>query len=417
MNWNEYSALALRTESIPENYYSKINPKIGYPAGLQEWKPHENATRLLHAAMGLVTETDELEDHKDRINLVEEIGDCFWYLPIIQEVVPEFNIQPILMARLDIGTANYNLRECRRYASALIDLVGKRHIFYGKELDTKKLLEVTESYVYYLVRYCACMQIKLEDAWEANIKKLEKRYPDLRFDGEQAVNRDVDNELSHINPEDPVSPEQIVKENWELLKSGVPTNLAYDSDPEDVAAIVLHKLGCTEEYARQVLGEEFERCRFTIVHDGHEDTFLTAVPIKFSSGEPTLESALINIMDPVTPPLTEDYLVLRKEELQASGFNSILRNDFTPNEIERISMGLAFELGQQFKKRGMDCLATAMGEVYRNYSARGDKLQDNTVFGMYEMLGYPLTVEGVLAIAHSILRKPFDGTGNNSSAG
>lgn len=393
MQWSEYSRLALRTESIPHIYYS-THPL--QPEG-------ERATRLLHAAMGLVTETAELEDHTDKVNLIEEIGDCFWYIPIIQEVV-RVDLQPILMARLDMGTAANNLRECRRYAAELIDLIGKRHIFYGKELDTNKVVEVTKKYTYYLVRYCASMQVRLEDAWEANIKKLEKRYPDLRFNGEHAVNRNVSNELSHIEmneelkskdaayTETAISLEDYVKANWEILKGGVRTKLQYDAPAEDVAIEVLRILGCKEEFARECLGKEFERCRFTIVHDGHEDNFLSAVPLQFNT------------------------FPVNQVDLPREGFNSLLRNELTPNQIERVAMGLAFELSQKFKKDGMDALATAMGDVYRTYSGRGDKLSDFSVVGMYELLGYPMTVEGILTVTHSILKEPRDAS-NNSRAG
>jgi NTP pyrophosphatase (non-canonical NTP hydrolase) len=421
MNWTEYSKLALRTESIPINTYGAIT--LGKS---NQEEPCEKATRLLHAAMGLVTETQEIETYRDKVNLIEEIGDCFWYIPIIADVIPKFNIQPVLAVRLASGSPEYNLRACRRYAAELIDLIGKRHIFYGKELDLTKVVSAAESYTYYLVRYCTVMQIDLEHTWEANIKKLEKRYPDLRFNGEHAVNRNVANELSHIEEAvdmeskdqaytEPTSVDDQIKLNWEILKTGIQTDLVYHADPDKVAVAVLEYLNCSEDHARILLGEEFERCRFTIVHDGDKQ-ILTAVPLKFKeadedkadakaieerSAEPTYEVAL------------DGQGIL---EVTAKGFNSILRNDFTPNEIERIAMGLSFELGNKFKAAGMDILATAMGGVYREYSGRGDKLADNTVFGMYEMMGYPKTMEGILAIANSILRKPKDAS-DNSSAG
>lgn len=431
MNWNEYSKLALRTESIPYNVYSKVPvPNDNFDRAKERQitaATYEKATRLLHAAMGLVTETDELEDYRDKVNLIEEIGDCFWYLPIITDVIPEFNIRPLLAGRLASGSPEYNLRACRRYAAELIDLIGKRHIFYGKELDLTKVISAAESYTYYLVRYCTVMKIDLEHTWEANIKKLEKRYPDLRFNGEHAVNRNVVNELSHIEEavdmeskdqaytEDPIDPADLVKSYWSLLKKGIYTDLMYDADPDKVAVAVLEYLNCTENYARYVLGEEFERCRFTIVHDGDKQ-ILTAVPLKFKEADEDKADAKA-IEERSSLPTYEVALdgqgIL---EVTAKGFNSILRNDFTPNEIERIAMGLSFELGNKFKAAGMDVLATAMGSVYREYSARGDKLVDNTVYGLYEMMGYPKTIEGILAIANSILRKPKDAS-DNSSAG
>lgn len=335
MNWNEYSKLALRTESIPNNTYGMLLNTDLVP-GTQSVK-FQIATRLLHAAMGLVTETQEIETYKDKVNLIEEIGDCFWYLSILEAVYPEIKIQAGFTSfkKLTNIDMDREVAECppligmREAAANLLDKIGKRHIFYGKSLNGRDIVELVRDYVISLWHLCRIHNLQLEDIWEANIKKLEKRYPDLRFNGEHAINRNVVNELSHIEE-------------------------AVDMESKDQA--------------------------YT---------------------EPTYEVAL------------DEQEIL---EVTAKGFNSILRNDFTPNEIERIAMGLSFELGNKFKAAGMDILATAMGGVYREYSGRGDKLADNTVFGMYEMMGYPKTMEGILAIANSILRKPKDAS-DNSSAG
>lgn len=427
MNWNEYSKLALRTESIPNNTYGMLLNTDLVP-GTQSVK-FQIATRLLHAAMGLVTETQEIETYKDKVNLIEEIGDCFWYLSILEAVYPEIKIQAGFTSfkKLTNIDMDREVAECppligmREAAANLLDKIGKRHIFYGKSLNGRDIVELVRDYVISLWHLCRIHNLQLEDIWEANIKKLEKRYPDLRFNGEHAVNRNVVNELSHIEEAvdmeskdqaytEPTSVDDHIKLNWEILKTGIHTDLMYDADPDKVAVAVLEYLNCSEDHARILLGEEFERCRFTVVNEGNKG-ILKAVPLKFKeadakaieerSAEPTYEVAL------------DGQGVL---EVTAKGFNSILRNDFTPNEIERIAMGLSFELGNKFKAAGMDILATAMGGVYREYSGRGDKLADNTVFGMYEMMGYPKTIEGILAIANSILRKPKDAS-DNSSAG
>ena len=87
MNWNEYKALAIRTESVPINTFEKV------PYNIEAHKPgdilsaNKNATRLLHAVMGICTELAELEDGLSTVNFVEEVGDVLWYLAIADDVV------------------------------------------------------------------------------------------------------------------------------------------------------------------------------------------------------------------------------------------------------------------------------------------------------------------------------------------
>lgn len=53
------------------------------------------------------------------------------------------------------------------------------------------------NYLSYYVRQE--LHCSLEDAAEANIKKLSKRYPGMVFSTERALSRDKEHELSHIN--------------------------------------------------------------------------------------------------------------------------------------------------------------------------------------------------------------------------
>ena len=78
MKGEDYIQHALQTESQPsEEQMSRVN------------------LRILHALMGLQTETGELTDAVkrhifygtplDKVNLVEEIGDVFWYIAILMD--------------------------------------------------------------------------------------------------------------------------------------------------------------------------------------------------------------------------------------------------------------------------------------------------------------------------------------------
>lgn len=85
MNNNEYIENVLKTEAT-----SKLS--INMEPIKQRLQDTSNV-RLLHAFLGLETETAELQDAfkkhifygkpLDRVNLVEEAGDLFWYLGIL----------------------------------------------------------------------------------------------------------------------------------------------------------------------------------------------------------------------------------------------------------------------------------------------------------------------------------------------
>lgn len=122
MKGDEYIEQALQTESQPsDEQLSRVN------------------LRILHALMGLQTETGELTDAVkrhifygtplDKVNLVEEIGDVFWYIAILLDEL-----------KVDVGD-----------------------------------------------------KASIEHAMKVNIEKLRARYPN-KFTEYDAVNRDLDSE-------------------------------------------------------------------------------------------------------------------------------------------------------------------------------------------------------------------------------
>lgn len=84
MESKEYISDAKRTESTN---FSEIAQRIS----------SEETIRMLHAAIGLVTEAGELQDalkkhifygkSLDKVNLKEEMGDLFWYLAILADTL------------------------------------------------------------------------------------------------------------------------------------------------------------------------------------------------------------------------------------------------------------------------------------------------------------------------------------------
>lgn len=69
----------------------------------------------------------------------------------------------------------------------------KRHLFYGRELDLVNLKEEVGDVLWYLQEICRGGGFTMQDAAEANIRKLAVRYAE-KFAAEQALNRDLDAE-------------------------------------------------------------------------------------------------------------------------------------------------------------------------------------------------------------------------------
>jgi NTP pyrophosphatase (non-canonical NTP hydrolase) len=128
MTPQEYVKLATTTEAPVEGAISRLGDK--------------QVVRVLHASIGLCTETGELQD-------------------------------------------------------AL-----KKHIFYGKPLDEAMLVNLKEELgdiMWYVAIACDALGADLGEVMEKNIAKLKARYPD-KFTTKDALNRNLDKEykiLSH----------------------------------------------------------------------------------------------------------------------------------------------------------------------------------------------------------------------------
>ena len=72
----------------------------------------------------------------------------------------------------------------------ILDIV-KKHAFYGKPLDRTKLLEEIGDLLWYVNLLIHNADSDFNEVFEMNIRKLEARYPDLRFDANKAINRDT----------------------------------------------------------------------------------------------------------------------------------------------------------------------------------------------------------------------------------
>ena len=166
---------------------------------------------IQHAGFGLMTEMGEILDtykrHRyykvplDKKNLIEEVGDVLWYIALgyhfLDIVMPEHapNANPeltmfqgpidtdVLLGKMAKSAANYfciSMLYKEDWNEEFLDWDLDR-LYFWLGLFVKQELGTT-----------------LEECAEANLTKLQKRYPDKTFTTQAALNRDTEAELSHI---------------------------------------------------------------------------------------------------------------------------------------------------------------------------------------------------------------------------
>lgn len=73
----------------------------------------------------------------------------------------------------------------------------KRHLFYGDSIDFKNLKEEIGDEMWYIALAIDALETTLDEVMSGNIEKLRKRFPE-KFTKHDALNRDTNNELTHI---------------------------------------------------------------------------------------------------------------------------------------------------------------------------------------------------------------------------
>lgn len=163
--------------------------------------PHEE--HLAHMAMGITGEMGEIIDalkkhhiygkELDQANLVEELGDCCWYLAGLLQSVPEMCskikeyslLSESVLARRRPLTVRNILMTNATVAKAAAKLVCPINPYiYWDAVQT--MLEA-------LLDTAQLLDIDLEQALDINIAKLAKRYGD-KYSDYSAINRDLDAE-------------------------------------------------------------------------------------------------------------------------------------------------------------------------------------------------------------------------------
>lgn len=165
--------------------------------------------RLIHASVGIASEIKEIvevlmkyNESKvlDRVNLMEEISDCTWYIAIAAEALdtvdgilssPAFKGELIkhdytlaeVVEGFIIGITNWN--------GDLLDKAVKKTIFYGKPTDTAPIILLLRSINLSCEILLGYAGYTVEDARERNIAKLKARYGD-KFTEAAALERNLE---------------------------------------------------------------------------------------------------------------------------------------------------------------------------------------------------------------------------------
>lgn len=74
----------------------------------------------------------------------------------------------------------------------LLDAI-KKSTFYGKQLDSVNLREELGDLMWYIAIACESLRTSIDEVCQINIEKLRTRYPE-KFTSEAAINRDLEKE-------------------------------------------------------------------------------------------------------------------------------------------------------------------------------------------------------------------------------
>ncbi len=181
--------------------------------------------RILHGAIGLVTESGELMEcvHDsmfvvpskivgappkrksiDRLNLVEEVGDTLWYVALLVDALGITYEQLVKLDRLPHleGFPNqivfqYGVQQVHISSCVLMDML-KCQIYYNRPLDIERFTQNLADALVGLGFIVRGIDTSIEVCVIVNKAKLESRYKD-EYTDDQANERDLEQERQIIS--------------------------------------------------------------------------------------------------------------------------------------------------------------------------------------------------------------------------
>lgn len=188
----------------------------------RDWQPLQERfssitnIRLLHGIIGLASELSEMQDVVDnaeehlvvdKVNLLEEAGDFYWYIGVITAALnldKERTLGPTKGTLPGVAPdRRLGLTMLQRYATRLTINVGeltdvaKKSVMYGRELNTGTVTDYLEHVNYWLRSALSLYGYTGEDAQYTNSQKL-LRGKDARykngFSEQAALNRNLEAE-------------------------------------------------------------------------------------------------------------------------------------------------------------------------------------------------------------------------------
>ena len=169
---------------------------------------------LEHYVPKLFTEVAELVDafmrpkvygaELDSTNLIEEVGDFYWYYANIFRITeetyrrqPEMQFEDMFQASISAGAR----------AGAMLDCWLQHDYYAAHDIPGEatgnlllNLLDCVREIELRLLFILRCLDATQEDAWAANVRKLKKRYPD-GYNPADALSRDLTAERKALEDE------------------------------------------------------------------------------------------------------------------------------------------------------------------------------------------------------------------------
>lgn len=142
---------------------------------------------LLHCALGLATETLELQQSTTAENTEEELGDLLWYLTFTAATLNLSFAQMEMTHNDTVFNAKSNTLPQKNMAAEVEEFVStiKKKVIYQQEVDLAfPFMVLWHSFA----MYCSACNITLHQLVNSNKEKLEKRYKE-KFTTEESASR------------------------------------------------------------------------------------------------------------------------------------------------------------------------------------------------------------------------------------